>query len=109
MHKALEYSTLLCRGFIDATEAEIIDCDTNMSLVVKSGAPVVRHCSFEVHGNSASRSVLKGCCAERTLVSNCVSMCCFQKLLMRVRFSLFFNKRLQSQFETNVMTMGKVN
>ena len=41
-------------GFIDATEAELVDCDTNMSVVVKSGAPVIRHCSFHVQGGLAS-------------------------------------------------------
>ncbi|CAJ1406395.1 unnamed protein product [Effrenium voratum] len=63
-----QYTQMLTIGtsdsFIDATEAELVDCDTNMSVVVKSGAPVIRHCSFHVQGElneQGLRSSLTSC------------------------------------------------
>ena len=45
------YTNSFYQGFIDATEAELVDCDSNMSLVIKSGAPIIRHCSFSAQGD----------------------------------------------------------
>eukprot|EP00439_Symbiodinium_sp_Y106_P056292 s4069_g7.t2 len=63
-----QYTQMITVGtsecFIDATEAELVDCDSNMSLVINSGAPVVRHCSFQVQGelnDQGLRASLNSC------------------------------------------------
>ncbi|CAE7231455.1 unnamed protein product [Symbiodinium necroappetens] len=58
------YTNSFYQGFIDATEAELVDCDSNMSLVIKSGAPIIRHCSFSAQGelnDQGLRASLNSC------------------------------------------------
>lgn len=63
-----QYTQMITVGtsecFIDATEAELVDCDSNMSLVIKSGAPIIRHCSFSAQGelnDQGLRASLNSC------------------------------------------------